>query len=471
MAELDLDLKHADYTESQDLREKARTLFAGEAAVMAAKTTYLFKTANETTADYDIRLARAYYKNWSDTIITARQSLLWRKGPTRTLPDAITEYIDDVDNGGLQADTFFANVLQDAQVDGLHFVLVDKSRIPEGTISKLDEKNAGVRTYFRSIAASNVYDWNIGADGKLLWAIIAQSTPSEERQPGQEGATINERLVWDRQNWTLYQNVDDEWQETASAVHGLGFVPLVPFYGNRLRMLRGEPITKDILQHVIALYNKSSDRDFAEFLCNNPKLWIVSQAKPAVIPAGSSNGVWLPAIQGIEQSLNYLEPSGVGIEASRKSEYDIVRSIVETGLRQARRDTAQVQAADSIKAERREFSSSLVTVATLAERAEQQCWEFWAAWDGITATPETLAVSYNTDFDDDMITAEMMDRLSTMVSAGQLTNDTQLRILAEGEALPDDFDVDEEVKKLQSSASADTAAILASINTPTGDGA
>lgn len=480
----DLDQKNRNWIKTHKVRVHSSELYAGERCVKERGQRYLFRTESESAKLYNFRLCRAHFDNWLVPGVTARQSLLWEKSPSRDKFDpVIEELIEDVDGLGTSADVFFMSVTERAMVEGMRWVLVDKTNIqpdgvPDEQISVQAAQEIGLRPFFRSIPGELVFDWHVGDDRKLLWVVIAQFR--EERDgPGAPIRVIPQRLVWTRQEWILYEpegrgqshrassktryNVREEeneldtdvinssgggWKEVSRGAHDMGEVPIVCFYGLREEPFLGWPVTKDILGKVIAVYNKQSDRETAEFKTNNPIPWVKAERNPEKVTVVSDGGIYLPQRQdGPEPAIGYLEHNGVGITLSRDSERDIIKRIFEIQLQSMRSETRQVQSEGSLKQESKLFHSGMTVFAMNAEMAEAECWRLMAKWQGIGEFKGTIV--YQRDFSDKLITDAMVKSFSDLQDRGQLSLETLLKVLIDNEVLPGDTDINQEIRRIE----------------------
>jgi hypothetical protein len=478
MAKANLDQKHESYTAVQPTRERASDLYAGPVVVKAKAEQYLYKTANEEKKDYEHRLKRAVYDNWLAVVILGRLAMLWRKAPEREVPEELQAFLDDVDRRGTAADVFFKSMNELSSVEGLRFVLVDKTSVAlldgETGPGALDsqgrwwphpftvaaEEALGIRPFFKPIPAESVYDWKFGDDGLLDWVVIASNLVAKG-EPGFPAKVTPQRIIWRRNTWEVWEKADpnkdkdaaaDDWVLRNMGINPLGEIPLVAFYGIKEEDFVGWPICKDWLDHVVSIYNKFSDRDISEFLTNNPIPYFIGSKKPEALTATHGRGIYLEALQGIDAKLGYMETSGNGAEASRNSERDLIRRIMEMALRQAKKDTAQVQSDDSLKEEARIFTASLASTAVAMESGERKCWEYLARWQAKDPKAKDAfngSVTYNKDFDDDAIQTEMVKIMSDMVEKSQLPLEIFLELLKKGEVLPEDIDIKAALRKIE----------------------
>lgn len=450
---MDLNTKNNLIEEYEDLRIVARDLYDGAFVVKKKANTYLYRTATENAAIYNVRLKRAVYDNWPSVVVGTRASLTWRKSPIRENFGLLETYIHNVDGNQISANSFFKQVSIDAAVDGIAYVLISNpATTTDLPISLSQEKQNGLRPVMTRLLASQVLDWQVGEDGKLDWIVIGYDTPAE-RQPGEKPKILEKRLVWYRDRWESYVGVKQKhgtktnFQILDEGKNSIGIVPIIPFFGVRIDPYFGLPVTKDILDHTLSLYNKFSDRDFSEYLSGNPIPYIIARQKPdAAISVGHTMGVFIKTNMNENANIGYLEPTGAAHENSRKSERDLVRRIYEVTLQQAKKDSLQVQDDDTLRQEAHIFNSSLMSVSIEMERSETQCWQMFSRWLNQEFQGKII---YNKDFDDKIIEPAMVSAFSNLVEKYQISKKTFLDILKRGEILPHDLKVDDELKMIE----------------------
>jgi hypothetical protein len=458
-AKPNLDTKHPDYEATAALRTMGRDLFEGDAAVKAKGKEYLFQERNEDSEDYNLRLKRAVLDPYVGKIITARQAILFRREPTRTVPKPLEEYVDDVDLKGTSASTFFADAARDAQVDGVHWVLVDMPRAPQQPAaqpaSAKAEREMGMRPFMEHVPGANVIDWQVGADRKLLWAVVAQDAVNDRPEPGVAHKTRPQRKIWTREKWELHEQAEGgKYAKVAEGPNPIGEVPLVAFLGTKRTDYSGLPVAHTVFPHVIAIYNKTSDMDWFERLSAHPIPIVIGPAKPVKLDAGA--GTWLEARTGVQTEAMYLETTGAGFKSLRESIDALERKIFSIALAQAQQKaTAQVQAADSQREDRKIFTSSLREESISYEEAELRCWVLMMLWSG--HGDEGAEVKYDRDFDDAAIEAAMIETLLSLCDRGMLRKKTVLETLERGEVVDLPDGVEKELKEAQKEAAGETA--------------
>jgi len=467
---MDLTFEHADFVATTAARDKARDLYDGNDAVKAkdkavsatSSTTvitgsrkYLYQGNNEVDADYQRRLKRAALDPYVEKIITARQALMFGKAHKRVLPPKLESFFDNCDREHTPASVFFREAAQDAQIDGIHWVLIDMPILPEnGLDSAKAEADAGHRPFFQHVPGANVIDWDVDSDGQLSWAKIYQAVDvvrSVEKEGWlSEPSTVDQWKVWTRDKWVLYEEGDSGKPEViGEGDNVLGVVPIVPFFGVKNTSFSGWPVCRSIVDHVIQMYNRDSDLDWGEYLLAHPIPYTIGP-EPPIFADGTMNvskGFHLRSvIGGGVVAAGYMETSGAGFSSNRDSIKDLRFRILNIALSQSQRDSAQVRSEQGQREDRKFFSASVHTASELYESAERRCWEIMAQWVG--ESPDSVKVEYSTDYDDKQIEAMMVSALGALVSGGMLTEETMLKTLSKGELLPEDVDVTQEVKNL-----------------------
>jgi hypothetical protein len=187
-----------------------------------------------------------------------------------------------------------------------------------------------------------------------------------------------------------------------------------------------------VFDHVVAIYNKESDLDWFQYLSAHPVPYMVSHEKPEKLDV--LKGIWMKAREGVQTSIGYLEPTGAGFAAIRESVQELERRVISIALQQSAQESAQVQAADSQREDRRLFAASIKSVSRLYETLERQCWELAALWAGEPTTG--ILIEYNRDFDNKTIEAALIRELRECVSAETLPLSVLWDAMRTGELIP-----------------------------------
>ncbi len=454
--------KNPGYLLTENSRLKSRVLFEGSELVKSEDyiEDFLYKEKNEDKNDYKFRVKRAVLDPWVNKIVSARQALLHSKAHKRELNTEIDFYRGDVDLQNTSAAEFFFDVSENSQIDGIHWVEVNMTNkilldLEGNPIKKTaaDDLEINHRPYFNPISGFNVLDWGEDDDSNLDWVIIYEpvSIRAGDKEPwGYPIYKKDQWRIWTKSFWIIYEleegyeNKTPKYRVVDTGINPTGEVPVVPFYGIKVENNVGNPVAYSVLDHIILIFNKDSDLDWFERLASHPIPYTIGPLKPSKIDA--SKGIHLQVTETINSaSIGYLETSGTGFASLKDSIQDLRYRIFSVMLNQAKKDSAQVQSADSQREDRRIFATSLKSMAQSHEHSEQRCWKLFYKWmkELKTLNNEVAEIEYNKDFDDSIIEKELIDSLSTLVDKNQYPVDLLFSNLKKGELIPSDMTLEE----------------------------
>lgn len=463
MAEVNYDNQHPDYQVTAEARTRSRDLYEGWRAVKPKTTTYLFKEPREKDDDYEIRLKRAVVDNWVERIIEARHAVLFRKSVKRKIPAKLADIEEDVDRAGNSAEVFFQEVARQAQIDGIHWVAIDVPVAPEGGYpSQAAESAARHRPFFESIPAESVIDWEVGPDGDLVWAVTKLGVPTPRGSAGLPSEVIPKWKIWYRSHWEVIVGGENGPTVESTGPNTSGVVPLVPFLGVKHTDHSGWPVVALLLEHIILIYNKRSDLDRSERIAAHPTPVVMSPEKFEILDM--SNGIWVNTSKaaGVPVDVKILETSGVAFDSIRMSIGQLEYTIRAHALAQAKRDSAQVESADSQREYKEHFNSSIRSASISLEASEKRCWKIASLWTG--ADPDGTEIAYNRDFDDSTIEEAMISRLVELAGGRPvITRKTLLEALQRGEIIDPELDPEVELRLLDAEQDAVSEAFAKSL--------
>lgn len=193
--------KHPLYLLAKYRRDKAMDLYEGGCRV-EGKEKYLIRHPYETQKQYEIRLERSTYRNFAAPVVDVFSSYICDKRPKRTLPEALSPMLENIDRRQTDADVFFANQARLAAARGASFILCDMERAQGAT--QADDRLAGRRAlpYFVAVNPDDVYDWSLDERG-LAWAVIHSTEPLPGR-PFEAPMGRDILTVWSRSGWRKY---------------------------------------------------------------------------------------------------------------------------------------------------------------------------------------------------------------------------------------------------------------------------
>jgi hypothetical protein len=410
---------------------------------------YLPRHPFETAKQYDIRLNRATYRNHAAPIVQVFSSSVTEGTIDRTIPAQIEALTDDVDRSNTPADQYFNDVATKAAARGIQFVVVDS---PQGEAQNLAEAQAqGIRPYFVQIEPWNVLDWAFGADGRLDWVKLFENVEISA-DPFEGHKDQDQYRIWYRDKWELWVESESEKGETKlelqdEGLNPVGQVPIVPFYFERSQPMVGVSALDDVSSLCKRVFMRDSELDknlfdsAVEIAC----FFGFEEDEMEEFVRSSSNGA---RSQSAEARIEYAAPTGRAWEALTRAINEDEERIREIALRMVRPDSKQVESAESKREDRKQLNSQLERFARNCEAGEEQCWKLAAAW--MNVRDAEVDVTYDKDFNETKISDQLMRAFVDIRRNRDLSRETFLRMLHQWGWMPEDFDVDAEIERLES---------------------
>ncbi|HZV21979.1 MAG TPA: hypothetical protein VE986_10595, partial [Hyphomicrobiales bacterium] len=186
---------------------------------------------------YKIRLRRAVFTNYfKDAIMNVISRPFGRKVAfTQETPDQVKEWETNIDLKGTSLHSFARCGMLNAVVDGMVHVLVDFSRVPEGSTLK-DEKNLiGARPYLVLVPAINLIAAYMGEVNGEQVCVHARIMERHIVRDGYVERTVDRVRVLEPGRFQVFSNISGQWaleDEGYVTMQGelLDRVPLYTFY-------------------------------------------------------------------------------------------------------------------------------------------------------------------------------------------------------------------------------------------------
>jgi len=277
----------------------------GAEAMRARHNIYLPKFPNENVPDYEFRWKNSKFTNVYRDVIenlaskpfeqevtlidpaTAKQT----KNKGKSVPEAITSFIEDVDGSGSHITTFAVDTFFNGINSAIDWIWVDYSTIePGGKVRTIaDEKALGLRPFWTHVLASNVLQVNsrvINGKERLTYIRIAEYEPDAKYI----------RIMRADANiaaWELYRQVTDpkagtqKFEFVNSGPITINEIPMVPFVTGRRkgRSWQFQPMLKDAADLQVELFQQESGLKNVEALAGFPML-TGTGVKPPTIGTG-----------------------------------------------------------------------------------------------------------------------------------------------------------------------------------------
>jgi hypothetical protein len=194
----------------------------------------IFKYVKEGDKEYKDRLDRAYRFNHTKEVVDLVDKYLFKMEAHRKdadAPSSVQEFWKKSTLNGLKIKDFMRRVSRMTSTFGRIWVVVDNTGGVAGkTLSKAEEKTAGIRTYAYIVTPQHVLDLSYDDEGCLNWILIHEQVRDDEDPLNSSGKMADRYRLWTKENWTLF-NVKTVAGKTMIEVDGphdneLGEVPV-----------------------------------------------------------------------------------------------------------------------------------------------------------------------------------------------------------------------------------------------------
>jgi hypothetical protein len=386
---------HPDYADNENRWEFfLRSYMGGQDYKDGA---YLTQYINEDKDEYQRRISLTPIDNHCRNIVHIYSSYLWRIPPTRTFNSldgnvALEPFLKDCDLDGRSFNAFMKEAQIWSSVYGHVWLMLDKPKSTAGT--KAEELQQGIRPYVNLFTPENVFDWRWerteSGRFKLTYLKVRESIERIDN--------TNTRAffrVWAEDQVQIYE-VDNEQERLIETMDNpIGRIPAVFLPSNR-SVVRGIGISDltDIAYMQQAIYQELSEIEQLIRIANHPTL-----VKTYGTDASAGAGAVINMPDELDSNLKpyQIQPSGSNLDAVRASIMDKIESVNRMAHMGAVRGTeAQTKSGVALQTEFQLLNARLSEKADILELAEEQLWELFCIWQGITPDVE---VYYPDSFD------------------------------------------------------------------------
>lgn len=453
------DMFAGTFTYFEQLRdwELAETLLAGTHAMRIAGRRYLPQEPAEDARDYEVRLARSVLLNYyARTINTATNKVFSKDMQLVGVPTSMEPWLDDIDMQGRSIHQFSREAFRSGVNLGLSFILVDSPKSPDlGRIrTKEDDDQLGIRPYLNLIKATQV----IGFRSNLIKGReqLTQVRIREDRMVplGDYGEVYQQRVrILEIGKWSLWgRNIGSgEGNNVAlidSGTYDLQYIPIVPFYTNRIGYLRARPAMLDLAHVQLRHYASYSDQANILKIARLPILHIADVDDPDAADNKSTGGDLVLGANhavrtGLEAKLQFVEHTGKAIDAGRTDLMDLRDAMEDLGSNLFMRRNSADKTATESSGDQSEANSALQAFAINFEDAMETALGMMAELAGVEKT-EDIGVITNKEYGINLSAGDM-SLIMQMRNNGNITTLTQLMEAKRRGLFKEDFNPAEEI--------------------------
>lgn len=417
--------------------ELIEALAGGTLQMQALGTKWLPQEPKESDDSYQARLKGSICPPYMLRLEQMLAGMITRK-PIRLdrVSDVITEHLYDVDLQANDLQVWAFNFCRHLIRYGHMGVLVDYGRGEDGQTTD--------RPYWVSYTPRDILDFRTDLrDGtqKLTMLRLYERLELPYNEWGTE--VVEQVRVLEPGKFRLYRKQPSKGGDWSLVEEGQTSVPDIPFavaYANRTGLLESTPPLEEVAWLNLKAYRCDSDQSNLLHISATPRQFLYGvPAELDEIDAGPESAIALPQDARVE----FVEPAGISFEARFKQLDRIEAQINQLGLAAILGQKMAAETATAKSIDRSQGDSALMNVALQLQDLIDNCLKFHAAYLGIGEAGNSMV---NTDFVSQRLEPAHMAELLKLRIAGDITQETLLIQLADGEVFHDDFDVDAELE-------------------------
>lgn len=434
--------------------------YAGTRVIRDKGVEYLPQEPAEKNENYEVRLARAVFWNAFRRTVQGLVGMVFRKNPqvAEDVAPVIIDHLENIDLQGTHFDVFSKQVFTDQVKDGHTFVLIDMPPPLEDGATRADEVDR--RPYWVQYKKNQIINWRTEQrEGAIiLTQVTLRECVSEPDGEYGESEVVQYRVLRPG-SWTVYREDESgNFNEYASGLTSLDFIPLVEFNGSRVGYFQSSPRLLAVGYENLRLYRLQSDLDHIMHICNVPLLKIVgrSNAKdPLMISPNAAIDV------PVGGDVGYVEHAGAAIGAAQEEIEKSKGNMAALGLAMLVKKSRVQQTATQSVLDYDAESSELASEARALEDGLEQCVVFHSRYLQIDPPKprnrqkqEGGSITVNKDFSSIIFDSTLVTAFSNMVTSNQIRLETLWDLLERGDMLPPNFDPKVEKLAIDSATSA-----------------
>lgn len=330
----DVDSRHPAYTSWMKDSLLERTLMKGTQGMKDEGKEFLPQDPLETNARYLNRLSRSTLFNMYRKTVQFLSGLVFQS--SMVIPEELVDdYVDDfrdIDKKGNSLDVFSKRFLEAGLAAGVSHIMVEADKKIRDNMSKAEEKELGIRPYFRMVDPTHIIGWLVDATGKLEQVRIVEHHMSRVGKYGFE--VISAIRVLSPGEWEVHtkSSEDDSYKITDSGTSSIkDDIPIATFIpGEEKTRMTGETPLKDLAELNRAHWCSSSDQNNILHIARVPILFskMLDMGKMETSTAVMINS------DNEKGDMKFVEHSGKAIESGQVDLDKLEEKMTMYGLQQ-----------------------------------------------------------------------------------------------------------------------------------------
>lgn len=430
--------------------KRNRDIISGSEAVKRPTAGYLHRLPTHDVSDHPQKgeqryrdyLARTHFFPAANRILDGLKGMIFRKAAHLKASTALTAILDTITEDGWTVADLAENVVEEVFTTNFCGLYVDHPLVPAGA-SRAEAEKINARPFvhlYRSEAILEVTRRTVTNKAKIVRVRLLD-----------DENTVRE-LILDNGAYTviIHDFIAGVWVPRPAIVPLRNGKPLdeIPFRIVSTHARAIDPtkaVMDDVCELNVDLFRAQARETNLHHFYGNPILLIRgAKASDMVLDAGAA--LFYPDHKPeTPVEVSYVEPSGVGDEALTKKVATLKEEISIIGSRIISPDTKSgVETAEAMTLRKANENSVLASYTKTISRAIKEILDIVAEWTG---APE-VEFELSTDFLPASMTPQERAQVVAEWMAGLYPREVALEQLKRGEILPDDFDIQEAIEKV-----------------------
>ena len=434
---------HPKYKDYVKFWERCRDCYKGEDAVKQQGPLYLPYLSEQESNEYGNYKDRALYLNTFFRTVTGLVGGAMRKPPLIEVPSGLEPFLDDIDQKGTHINDFIKNTLVELFITGRQSIVIDRQE--------------GDRPYFTSYIAENFVNWH--QEGLVdKFAVFCEEVDVVQNMF--EHTTHEQYRAFSLEEdgvhvYVMHEEFDEESGETNFKIiednfltfRGMEVSSLPVFIINfsELGFEVQEPPLLDLANVCLSHYRSSADLEHGRHFTALPQAYITGVDPDEYqqgIHVGSGTALGFPNEQA---KVGFLEFSGQGLGSLERAIEQKEKMMAVLGARLLEGPKG-VEAAETARIRQNTETSILGSMVTSVGHGVEKALKFMAEWEGLN--PDEVKVTMNKDFIDVRLPYQEVIALVQSYQMGGISLDTLLHNLKQGEVIPHDVTIEEEMERI-----------------------
>lgn len=451
-------------TKSQAVRRQepdtlvCKHVYGGTRVIRENHATYLPSFPLEDPTGYLTRVKTSVLFNAYRITVDGLVGMVTRQDPElgEDAPKELQAAWENIDNAGRHGSVFAADLLTDAVKEGHACIFVDMPAEDPNVRTRADEIAKGRRPYFALIRKSDILRASSKIiDGRHVLVSFAYrecvSVPDGDFGDRDEERVRDYRLDGGVVSFRIYAKRKDgkgaePWVEDSQGVlRGIDRIPVATVYGRRTGFMESEPPLLDLAYQNIHHLQISSDHDNTLHICGVPLFFGKKLGIPdnSTLKVGSQTGI---NASEADADAKYVEPSGAALASTQAAIDKDETRMATLGLAMLKPEFRATETATGKQLDQSQKDSALAKIARSLQDCLEEASGYFAKWLRIE-DGGSVVVSKN--FSGLTMSVEVYRAMGESVSKGHLSLETMWAMAKAGKLLPEDFDAEAELVRIE----------------------